>query len=102
MVEPDDVVQLEGCLKSGQPPVVPAFGHPVPPVERISPALSVRREVVRGDAGNDAWVAPVVEVEEFARAPYVRTDVGNEDREVSDQSDTTLCSTSTESLVLAE
>ena len=57
----------------------------VPVIERVAPALTGRAEVIGRHTGDDGGIASLVQMEEVRCGPYVRTVMGREDGDVSDQ-----------------
>src|SRR4029450_1580292 len=85
MIETDrvDVCQQRPCPID--PPPIAIGAERIPVVDWIAPALSVRAEVIRGDAGDDMRPVLGIEQEQFRVGPDVSGVRGDEERKIANQ-----------------
>src|SRR6266571_5555045 len=87
MVEPDDVVSLQGRTHSLHPPVVSPRFQNVPAIQRIPPALTGFAERVRRHPGNDGGLKIMVEVENIGMRPHIGAVVIHKDSHIPNDAD---------------
>jgi hypothetical protein len=80
VIEPESVESRQPVFETVDPPAVAAAAQPAPPVMWISPALARLAEEVRRYAGDDRRASLVIELEQIAVRPNVRTVVRHEER----------------------
>ena len=90
MVYPRDGAVFQNMAQPRAPPGEAVAAHLLPSVERIAPALPRLAEIVRRHARDAARPAVRLEVEKFARGPYVRAVPRDVDRRVAHQLDAEL------------
>jgi len=85
MVDPNHVVELEGCAHPGLPPRETVGGMHIPTVERIAPKLAVLGEIIRRHTSDGQRPARTfIEFKKMRCRPGVRAVHGHEDWNVAD------------------
>ena len=87
MVNSYDIIKLVAVRQSADPPVISRTSVIIPPIERISPHLSVCCEPIRRTTRNRTRKILPVQLEQFRVRPRIRTVKRNIDRNISDDPD---------------
>ena len=84
VIHANTVVNREAVLHAPRPPGIAASLVIVPVIERISPELSVRREIIRRTTRHRFRLAFFIELKELGMRPGIRRVRGHINREISD------------------
>src|SRR5439155_19586456 len=79
MIEADHVYVSQKRAKAVYAPTIPCPPKSVPIIDRISPELSFRTEVIGRNAGDESRPATIVEQEQLRISPDVARIGGNEE-----------------------
>jgi hypothetical protein len=85
MVEPDHVDICQERAEASNPPPVARCSDSIPVIDRISPELSQRTEIIGRYSANEAWPVSFIELEQSRIGPYVARIPGNVERQVADE-----------------
>src|SRR5215471_19860049 len=85
MVEPDHVDIRQQRTEAIKAPPVARCSDGVPVINRISPELSQRAEIIGRYSGNEAWPVSLIELEQSGIGPHVARIPGNVERQVADE-----------------
>src|SRR5690242_9294775 len=85
VIEPHNVTGLQRPLHPLNPPVVASLAKYIPPVQRISPALTGFAEEIGRNTGNIDGLAVLIELKDVRVTPNVSAVEADEDRHVADQ-----------------
>src|SRR4051812_31259048 len=89
MIDAHDVAHLEREFHALHPPVIALRSEYIPPIQRISPTLSVLAEIIRRDTSHNFGRQVFFQAENVGVRPNIRTVVANEDCHVSDDANVT-------------
>ena len=87
VVDADRIEELEVVMHARLPPGEAIGGVPIPRVERITPKLAIRGEVVGRYAGDGDWPTGFVELEEFGSRLGIAAVGGDVDGFVAEKAD---------------
>ena len=84
MIDPDDIDKGKRTLDALNPPGKSVPFHHVPSIERISPALARRAEIIGRDAGDNGGSKIFIERKKIRMCPNIGTLERREDRNIAD------------------
>src|SRR5262249_7779037 len=102
MIEPDDVLQLKRPADAGDPPGISGLSEDLPAIQRASPSLPGRAEIIRGNSRHYPRAPALIQLEQLALHPYICALMGDKDRHISDDGDLALLCRSTQIRPLRE
>ncbi|MPM67123.1 hypothetical protein SDC9_114040 [bioreactor metagenome] len=100
MIYPYKIEVFQRLSESGCPPAEAVPSHGLPVIKRVSPSLSARAEVVRGDSRHFIRRTLRIKVKIFLIRPYIRTVKSDKHGDIPHQSDIPLLTVSVKSLPL--
>jgi len=102
VVNSNPVIQHELPLEPREPPAKTIGLHALPPIMRIAPALSGRREIVRRNTRNDTGTSMLVEIEFIPSGPDIGAVARYKNRDIAKEQDAAVIGIRPQSLPLLE